>query len=94
MESVSILVGQGGKKGKVRDAARHGEVKGSQGSEEGIKKEEADQLRVSGEMVFRPFLCFHQVRQEAFSRRAPLAISFLRRVMLRHERQTSSSRQS
>jgi hypothetical protein len=34
------------------------------------------QLSVSGEIVFSLFLCFHQVLQEAFSRRMPFVISF------------------
>lgn len=50
-----------------------------------------DQLRVSGDTVLSLLRCFHHVRQEAFSRRRPLEISNLWRVMLRQERQTSSS---
>lgn len=50
-----------------------------------------DQLRVSGDTVLSLLRCFHQVRQEAFSRRRPFEISNLWRVMLRQERQTSSS---
>ena len=49
------------------------------------------QLSVSGLTVGSLFLCFHQVRQLAFSRRMPLAMAFFWRVMERHERQTSSS---
>lgn len=54
-------------------------------------QEITNQLRVSGEMVRSLLRCFCQVRQEAFSRRTPLAISCLWRVMLRHDAQTSSS---
>jgi len=52
---------------------------------------DTDQLRVSGDTVLSLLRCFHHVRQEAFSRRTPLEISNLWRVMLRQERQTSSS---
>lgn len=50
-----------------------------------------DQLRVSGLIVLSLFLCFHQVRQLAFSRRVPLAIAFFCLVMFFQELQTSSS---
>ncbi len=56
-----------------------------------IARAHTNQFKVSGLMVLRLFLCFHQVRQLAFSRRTPLAISFLFLVIERHERQTSSS---
>lgn len=49
------------------------------------------QFNVSGEIVLSLFLCFHQVRQLAFSSRTPFAISFFWRVMFLHERHTSSS---
>ena len=48
-------------------------------------------MRVSGLMVLSLFLCFHQVRQLAFSRRLPLAMAFFCLVMFFHEFQTSSS---
>jgi hypothetical protein len=50
-----------------------------------------DQLSVSGEMVLSLLRCFHQVLHEAFSSLIPFAISYLKRVMDRQERQTSSS---
>lgn len=64
--------------------------KGKVEARQGVQ-EITNQLRVSGEMVRSLLRCFCQVRQEAFSRRTPLAISCLWRVMLRHDAQTSSS---
>jgi len=55
---------------------------------------DTNQFSVSGVTVPKPFRCFHQVRQLAFSSLTPFVISFFWRVMFRHERQTSSSSQS
>lgn len=66
-------------------------TKKKEGVEQGRKN--TYQFRVSGLTVLRLFLCFHHVRQLAFSRRTPLAISFFCFVMLRHDLQTSSSSQ-
>lgn len=60
----------------------------------GVNHDATHQLRVSGLIVLSLFLCFHQVRQLAFSRRTPFAISFLCRVMDLQLAQTSSSCQS
>lgn len=63
------------------------------GRERGLE-EKTYQLRVSGLMVLSLLRCFHQVRQLAFSKRIPFAMAFFCLVMLLHDLQTSSSRQS
>lgn len=55
------------------------------------RKKQTHQLRVSGLTVRSLPRCLAQVRQEAFSRRTPLAISYFFLVMAFQLDQTSSS---
>lgn len=63
-------------------------------SPEDHEQSETDQLSVSGLIVFKFPRCLAQVRQLAFSRRTPFAISLLCLVMAFQLVQTSSSAQS